>query len=321
VPGGGGGCHLCGSPHPLPGHRGSGGSAPPPFTFASSPTLPPSIATPRPRSGGRKLFKKTRHLPPQPSEQGSPGPGGDGTHEVPAHLEQFTAPEAFRFHLLPGCGSAIYESPVTGGEGTMSCYIGFGASSMGSEVPLSLLGATPSGAGQGPDPAPVAGDSDAPEEPVRPPPAADPGGWVGAEVVVALVGDSAPPDARPASEGPELSGDRLEEESVSVEDTGVCLASACSEAGDDPMPPTEGPLIPAGELLAFLLELRDRQERVQLALGRWPGVALLVRSARALSQEVSERDEELQRRIQGFLTGLEEEQSGASCAAAPSPPT
>jgi len=81
-----------------------------------------------------------------------------------------------------------------------------------------------------------------------------------------------------------------------VTGTGVSLESACSGAGDDTVPPTESPFIPAGELRAFLLERKDRQDRVQLALGRWPGAALLVRSARALSQEVSERDEELQRR-------------------------
>jgi len=97
-----------------------------------------------------------------------------------------------------------------------------------------------------------------------------------------LAGDSVPPDARPALEDPESSGDRLEEESVSVTGTGVSLESACSEAGDDPVPPTEGPLIPAGELRAFLLERKGRQDRVQLALGRWPGAALLVHAARAL---------------------------------------
>jgi len=228
--------------------------------YVPSPPLPP------PTFAGKRNTK-TKHLLPQPSEQGSRGPGGSGTPEVPARLMQFTTPEAFRFHLLEGCGTTIFESPVTVGEGAMSCFIGFGASTMGSEVPLSPLGATPSGAGQGPDPAPAARDPDTSKEPVKPSPAADPGGWVGAEVV--LAGDSAPPDARPASEDPESSGDRPEEESVSVEDAGVCLESACSEAGDDPVPPTERPLIPTGEHRAFLLERKDRQDRVQLALGRW----------------------------------------------------
>jgi len=84
--------------------------------------------------------------------------------------------------------------------------------------------------------------------------------------------------------------------------------------------PTEGPLIPTWELQAFMLERYSRQDRVQLALGRWPGAALLVRSVRALSKEVSVRDEDLRRRIKGFLAGLEEELDGAPCADAPPPP-
>jgi len=98
------------------------------------------------------------------------------------------------------------------------------------------------------------------------------------------------------------------------------LTPACSEAGGDPVSPTEEPLIPAWVLRAFMLELSSHQDRVQLALGRWPGAALLVRSVRALSREVSERDEEFRRRIVGFLAGLEEELAGAPCADAPPPP-
>jgi len=95
------------------------------------------------------------------------------------------------------------------------------------------------------------------------------------------------------------------------------LTPACSEAVGDPVSPTEGPLIPTWELRAFMLERRSRQDRVQLALGRWPGAALLVRSVRALSQEVSERDEDLRRCIKDFLAGLEKELAGALRAAAP----
>jgi len=93
------------------------------------------------------------------------------------------------------------------------------------------------------------------------------------------------------------------------------LGSAYSEAGDSPVPPTERPLIPAGELRAFLLEHKGHRDRVQLALSHWADAALLVRSARALSQAVPEPDEVLQRRL---LTWLEREKTGASCAASPS---
>jgi len=97
------------------------------------------------------------------------------------------------------------------------------------------------------------------------------------------------------------------------------LESSCSEAGDSPVPPTERPLSPAGELRAFLLAHKGYRDEVQLALSRWADVSLLVRSARAFSQAVPESDEALQRRAKGLLAGLEREQAGASCAAALSP--
>jgi len=132
----------------------------PPFT--PSPTLLPPGITPRHRSGGRKIFKKTRHLLPAPSEQGSPGPGGGRTPEVPAHLVEFTTPEAFRFHLLEGCGTAIFESLVAGGEGApaLSCFFGFGAPTLGSEFSLSPWVTTPPGAERETDSAPAPADSE-----------------------------------------------------------------------------------------------------------------------------------------------------------------
>jgi len=65
------------------------------------------------------------------------------------------------------------------------------------------------------------------------------------------------------------------------------------------------------------MEHNGRRDRFQLALSRWADVALLVRSTRALSQAVPESDGELQCRLQGLLTGLEREQTSASCATAP----
>jgi len=259
-------------------------------------------------------------LLPRASERGSPGPGAGGTSWVPFDLVQYTTREPIGFYSLEACASSIFESPVVGSAGSpsISCYFGFAASTMRSELSLSPWGTGPSGEGRGPEPAP--GDSNSgpppPVEPGKDPPATDPGGWVGAEVE--LAGGPGPPVARPASEDPEPTGDRLEEEGVSVVSTGVCLESPCSEAGDSPVPPTERPLIPAGELRAFLLAHKGHRDEVQLALSRWADVALLVRSARAFSRAVPESDGALQRRAKGLLAGLEREQASASCAAASS---
>jgi len=135
---------------------------------------------------------------------------------------------------------------------------------------------------------PLPGDPVARRQPEGNPPTSDPEGWIRAEVE--LAGDSVSPDARPAAEDPESEG---LEESISVVGTGTCLESACSEVGDSPVPPTERPLIPAEELQAFLLDHNGHRDRVQLALSRWADEALLVRSARALSQAVPVSDEEL----------------------------
>jgi len=255
--------------------------------------------------------------PLQPSEHGSLGPGESGTPEAPVHLVSFATPGAISFDALEDCSGAIFETPVAGSEGapTLSCYFSFCAPTLGSWSPPAPWVTGPYVAERGPDPAPELGFLNTPGEPARAPPAPDPGGWVGAEVEVA--GGSGSPDARPASEDPESSGDHPEEVNVSVEDAGVRLSPACSEEGGDPVSPTEGPLVPTWELRALLLDRWGHRDSVQLALGRWPGAALLVRSARALSREVPERDEDLRRRTEGFLVGLEGELAGAPCADAP----
>jgi len=128
------------------------------------------------------------------------------------------------FRSLEGCGgTTLFESLGVGGGGgrSLSCSFTFGTPNLGSEFILSPWGATPSVEEWGPDPAPPPGDSEPREEPGGDPSAPDPGVWIWAEVE--LAGDSVPPDARPEVEDPELGGDRLEEESVSVAGTGTFL--------------------------------------------------------------------------------------------------
>jgi len=111
--------------------------------------------------------KEPTDLPPQASERGSPGPGEGGTPEVPFHLVQYATPEPIKFYSLEACGSSIFESPVVGSAGAppLSCYFGFGASTLGSEFSLSPWGTGPSGEGRGPDPAP--GDSNLTPPPLK----------------------------------------------------------------------------------------------------------------------------------------------------------
>jgi len=136
----------------------------------------------------------------------------------------FETPEAVSLDALEDCSDAIFETPVVGSAGAplLSCYFTFGTPTSGLEFSPARWVTGPSRAERGPDPAPVSEDSGAVSIPIgparAPPPAPDPWGWFGAEVE--LAGGPGSPVARPASEDLGSSGDRLEEESVSVEDTG-----------------------------------------------------------------------------------------------------
>ncbi|XP_078064720.1 uncharacterized protein LOC144490911, partial [Mustelus asterias] len=127
---------------------------------------------------------------------------------------------------------------------------------------------------------------------------------------------SAPSAGPGVAGGSESKGDSPEEVTCSVVGTGTVLESAWSEVGNSLVPPTESPLIPSGELRAFLKDHSGRPDSVRLALDRWSDLALLVWSAQACSQAASGLAEKERRRVQEFLEWLMREWTGTSFTSA-----
>ena len=153
------------------------------------------------------------------------------------------------------------------------------------------------------------------EEPRGNPSSADPGGGIGGES--GLVGDSVPPAVRPAVGDSESKGDCPEEVSGSVVGTGTVSESAPSEEGNSLVPTTESPLIPSGELRAFLRKYSGHPDCVWQAIDHWSDLALLVRSVLSCSQAASGLTKTERHWVQVFLDGLEGERTGATCASVP----